>query len=286
MTKFDRRRKYYLILDCETATLPFAQEYSGKLRDKVALARPLIYDIGWKVVDRNGNEYKRVNYLITEIFSVPQIFDTAYYADKRPLYIEKLKNGEITLASWDCVALELLEDMEAVDSVGAYNAMFDYKRAISFTEKYIRELYGNDFQAWLKMQKRICDNMDKPYKKSNREFDGDHFTFRGVTVPLFDLWGLACEHILNSDEYRKTAEENEWFSASGKYYSTNAQSAYRFISGEHDFDEAHTAIDDCDIETLIFAVIVKMTKNKWAKGIMPFPFKIVGTVPITEDMGE
>ena len=286
MTKFDRRRKYYLILDCETATLPFVKEYSGKLRDKVALARPLIYDLGWKVVDRNGNEYKRTNYLITEVFSVPQIFDTAYYADKRPLYISKLQNKEIELVSWDIAIAELLEDMQAVDSVGAYNAMFDYKRAIAFTEKYIRELYGNDFHAWLKMQKRICDNMDKPYKKRNTDFDGEHFTLRGVTVPLFDLWGLACKHILDCDEYRKTAEENEWKSASGKYYSTNAQNAYRFISGDYNFDEAHTAIDDCDIEAAIFAVIVKMTKNKWERGIEHFPFKIEGEVPSTEDMGE
>lgn len=280
MTKLDRRRKYYLILDCETATLPFVEKYTGKLRDRVAISRPLIYDLGWNIVDRNGNIYKRTNYLISEIFNVPEVFNTAFFKSKRPLYLEKLNKGEIDLAYWNEAISELMEDIEAVEAVGAYNAMFDYKKAIPFTEAYISHLYHEDFNNWLKMQERICSTMDKPYKpKKKKDFNGSTFTLRDTTVDLFDLWGLACKHILNSDEYRKTADENKWYSASGKYYSTNAENAYRFISGEHDFNEAHTAIDDCDIETLIFALIVKLTKNKWEKGIENFPFKIVGEVP-------
>lgn len=283
MTKLDRRRKYYLILDCETATLPFVESYEGKLRDKIALSRPLIYDIGWNIVDRNGNIYKRVNYLINEVFNVPEVFNTAFFKNKRPLYLAKLRNGEIDLANWNTVAEMLIKDMEAVEAVGAYNAMFDYKKAISFTDAYISHLYDEDFNAWIDMQKRICGKMDKPYKpKNKREFDGEHFNFRGNSIPLFDLWGLACKHILNSNEYRAMADENKWYSKSGRYYATNAESAYRFISGENDFEEAHTAIDDCDIETMIFAVIVKRTKNKWERGIEYFPFKIVGKAPIEE----
>jgi hypothetical protein len=28
--KLDRRRKYYFVLDCETATLPYAHEFTGE----------------------------------------------------------------------------------------------------------------------------------------------------------------------------------------------------------------------------------------------------------------
>ena len=95
MEKFDRRRKYYVILDCETATLPYASDLPESLKKQVAIAKPLIYDLGWTIVDKKGNVYARENYLISEIFSVPSIFNTAYYAEKRPLYIDKLNKGEL-----------------------------------------------------------------------------------------------------------------------------------------------------------------------------------------------
>lgn len=277
--------KYYLILDCETATLPFVADYNEKLRSKIALARPLIYDIGWNIVDHNGKIYDRKNFLISEIFLEPAIFNTAYYREKRPLYLEKLDKGEIDLVSWNEAAEALKADMAKVDCVGAFNAFFDYKKAIAFTELYISKMQSADFSKWLNIQRIICSKMDKPYKGYKRKIDYQHFTFRDLSVPVFDLWGLACEHILNTDEYRKTARENGWIG--DKYYRTNAEVTYRFITGNITFDEAHTAIDDCDIETIIFAEIVKQTANNWAKGISYFPFKIVGVVtPTTENPAE
>ena len=71
--KLDRRRKYYCVLDCETATLPYASELSAEAKKSVAIAKPLIYDLGWTICDAKGNVYRRRNYLITEIFSVPAI---------------------------------------------------------------------------------------------------------------------------------------------------------------------------------------------------------------------
>ena len=45
--ELDRRRKYYLILDCETATLPYAAKITNpKAKQRVSIAKPLIYDIG------------------------------------------------------------------------------------------------------------------------------------------------------------------------------------------------------------------------------------------------
>ena len=92
ITKLDKRRKYYLILDCETATLPYAIKYGAEQRKNIAIAKPLIYDLGWQIVDIRGKVYKRVSYLSAEIFSVSSVFNTVYYASKRPIYLELLKN--------------------------------------------------------------------------------------------------------------------------------------------------------------------------------------------------
>lgn len=279
MPKYDRRRKYYMVLDCETATLPCASDYDESMRKNIAITKPLIYDFGWKIVDRNGMVYNRMSFLVSEIFSVPSVFDTAYYKDKRPIYLEKLRNGEITLANWETVMTAFIADLDVVEAVGAYNSMFDFKKAIPFTELYISQLYSPTFHEWLEWQKKSCEwlaNGGKPIGKT--AFEENIFRFRGKVYPLFDLWGLACEHILNCDAYKQMCIDNNWQTESGKYFKTSAETAYRFLSGNLTFDERHTAIEDCDIESELFAEIVRRTKNKWNMGITFFPFRILGQV--------
>ena len=277
--KLDKRRKYYIVLDCETATLPYAANFDGEARKRIAIAKPLIYDLGWTIVDRQGRVYARRNFLITEIFSVPAIFNTAYYASKRPLYLERLRKGEIILTDWNTAAAALLEDMREVEAVGAYNSMFDFKKAIPFTEVYIKMLYSPDFYEWERMQNEICENIANGSKRdSNRAFDPEIFRFRGESFPLFDLWGLSCEHLLNNDEYKGMCKDNGWYSASGKYYKTSAEAAYRFVSKELDFDEAHTALDDAEIESVLLRHIMKKKASNLSIGIIYFPFRILGKV--------
>lgn len=279
-TKFDRRRKYYMILDCETATLPFANKYSGRAKQKISIAKPLIYDIGWQVVDRQGRVYAKRKFLITEIFSVPQVFNTAYYSEKRPIYLEMLRKGEIDLVNWKTATEYLEYDLQFVESVGAYNSMFDYKKAIPFTELYINKLYSPDYYEWEQEQQEICDLMvqDMYRKDESKTFDGECFRFHRTAYPMFDLWGLACEYILNCDEYREMCQAYGWITASGKYYKTSAETAYRFVKGDIEFVEAHTALADAEIETELFAEIVKRSKNKYTMGIQYFPFRMVGKV--------
>ena len=279
MNKYDKRRKYYIVLDCETATLPEAINYDGEERKNIAIAKPLIYDLGWKVIDAQGRTYARKNYLISEIFSVPAIFDTAYYASKRCIYLEKLEKGEIILTDWKTASAELVEDMDACVAVGAYNSMFDFKKAIPFTDLYISKLYSPDFHDWLNYQNKKLPWLAMGHKSENPNgFDETIFRFRGKEYPLFDLWGLSCRHILNCDEYKNMCLDNDWQTASGKYFKTSAETAFRFFSETLDFEEAHTAIDDAEIESLLFAEICKRTKKKFEMGIIYFPFRELGTV--------
>ena len=279
MNKYDKRRKYYIVLDCETATLPEAINYDGEERKNIAIAKPLIYDLGWKVIDAQGRTYARKNYLISEIFSVPAIFDTAYYASKRCVYLEKLEKGEIILTDWKTASAELVEDMDACVAVGAYNSMFDYKKAIPFTDLYISKLYSPDFHDWLNYQNKKLPWLAVGHRNENPNgFDETIFRFRGKEYPLFDLWGLSCRHILNCDEYKNMCLDNDWQTASGKYFKTSAETAFRFFSETLDFEEAHTAIDDAEIESILFAEICKRTKKKFEMGIIYFPFRELGTV--------
>ena len=275
-----RKEKRYLVLDCETATLPFASELAdgdAEKKKKIAIARPLIYDIGWTITNRKGKIIDKKQFLIAETFSVPSVFNTAYYAEKRPLYLDMLKHKETEIKPWNEVSEILLSDLRDVDSVGAYNSMFDFKKAIPFTDLYIKKLYSPDYFQWETIQRKLCYKIanERYQKDEEKEFDSENFRFRDEEFPLFDLWGLAARHLLNNATYKKNCLKHEMLTASGTFFKTSAEASYRYLQDKYDFDEAHTALDDAIIETYILSQIAK--KSAITLGIIFFPFRELGT---------
>lgn len=275
-----RHELRYMVFDCETATLPFVNEIAegnSEKKKRIAIARPLIYDLGWTITNRKGEILERKQYLIAETFSVPAVFNTAYYSEKRPLYLAMLANNETCVKPWNEVMEIFVADLEKVDAVGAYNSMFDFKKAIPFTELYIQKLYSANYYEWEQVQRNICRKIaNEPYQKNNeKEFDCDNFSFRDNNYPLFDLWGLATTHLLNTVTYKKKCLDNDMLTASGTYFKTSAEASFRYLTDKYDFDEAHTALDDAIIETYILAQIAK--RSAITIGITFFPFRELGT---------
>lgn len=272
------RHRLYLVLDCETATLPMADEIAKNSQQKkdIAISKPLIYDIGWTIVDSDLNLYEKKSFLVTEVFSVPQVFNTAYYKEKRPIYIDRLRKGETCLKSWNEIAEILFESLQKVTAVCAFNAMFDFKKAIPFTEQYIYHVYNNDFQNWEAHQRQSCLKIVGGEKNKNEgKFDSENFQFKGIDFPIIDIWGVACDSLINNVTYKKSCLENKMITESGKFFKTSAESTYRYLLREYQFEEAHTAIDDAIIESFILHKALK--KGKVLQGIIYFPFKLLGT---------
>ena len=282
----DKRRKYYLIVDTETATLPV--NVSDK--SKVSLSYPLVYDIGWVITDIKGNIYRTRNFLINEIFSNYQVFSTAYYHEKRQIYIDKLARNEIIRVDWETAMQVFEKDLSEIEGIGAYNAFFDLKKAIPFTEKYIKKFYSGEWEVWYNNKISEIERNDgktPKSKKSSPNYNAEIFEFRKMQYLIFDIWYIAILHLLNSYNYKVKAIENQWFTASGKYFSTNAETTYRFITDKHDFVESHTALNDARIETEIFTKAVNYNKHNIDWGIQAFPYKILGTVEnFTKESGE
>lgn len=269
----------YLTLDTETCTLAFVNEMNltPEQKKKVAIARPLVYDIGWTIANRTKGIIEKRQFLVAETFCVPSVFNTAYYAEKRPRYLEMLEKGETKIMPWNDIVAILLDDLKNVKYICAYNAMFDFKRAISFTELYISKLYSPSYYEWENIQRKICSSIAADVKAESRnEFDPEHFNFRGVNYPMIDVWGMACQYLLNTDAYKHYCLENGYISNSGSYFSTNAENAMRYLSKNNDFIESHTALDDAEIETEILFKALK--KGKIIQGIVYFPFRLLGDV--------
>ena len=273
------KKLYFMVVDTETATLSFANEIAGddpERKKRIAIAKPLVYDIGWTITDRKGNIYDRKQYLVAETFSVPAVFNTAYYAEKRPIYLEMLSKGETQVLPWDNVMDIFMADLEKVDAVGAFNSMFDFKKAIPFTELYIRKLYSPNYYKWEQAQRNIAKVIAEGKAKNDRnpDFEADVFRFRGNEYVLFDLWGLATTHLLNNAAYKNECINHGLFTASGTFFKTSAESSYQYLCDKYDFVESHTALDDAIIETYILSKVAQ--RHAVTPGIKFFPFRDLG----------
>lgn len=272
------KKKYYLTLDTETATLPFANLICGNAQEKqkVAIAKPLVYDIGWVITDRKGAIVKSENFLVQETFFVPQVFNTAYYKEKRPVYMGLYQSGAIKAMYWNDIVEILLNDLRAVDITTAYNATFDFKKAIPFTERYIKHLYSEDYNEWEKKQYNICKKIIAGNKSGkNPEFLEPYFELRGERFPIADLWGIACDRLINIDKYRNYCLQNSLLTASAQYFKTSAETSFQYLMKQHDFIEDHTALSDAKVEAQLLTKALK--KGKVEPELKTFPFKNLGT---------
>ena len=219
--KIDRRKNYIVVLDTETAN---------------DLDNPLVYDIGWAIVDKYGNVYRTRSFVNREIFFLEKdLMDSSYYAEKLPLYYKRIARGETVVANWLTIKKILWEDMAEFETniVSAHNARFDYKATATT-------------QRWLT-------------KSAYR-----YFFPKGTEV--WDTLKMARDVIGKMPTYRKWCEVNDYICRNGQLKFT-AEVLYRFISGQEEFDEEHTGLADVLIEKDILAYCYRqhkpMRKKLW-----------------------
>lgn len=125
MTKIDKRVKYILTVDVETAG---------------SIGSPLVYDIGYVITDKRGKIYEERSFIIKEIFENKALMSSAYYSEKVPMYIEDIKNGSRTVIPFMEMRKDFLELAEKynVKVLSAYNLAFDNK-ALKNTMLYITQ---------------------------------------------------------------------------------------------------------------------------------------------------
>jgi len=203
------------------------------------LENPLVYDLGFAITDKKGDILESRSFLIKEIFNNSQLMSTAYYAEKIPIYKKGLKEGKFSLVSWPVAigTMNRIAEKFNVKVVAAYNLAFD-KNAMTNTHKHLK--YTGKVLS--KKMEQLC------------------------------LWGLACETIFCQKSYSKVAISNGWVSKAGNM-RTNAEVAYRYITGNYDFKEEHTGLSDVQIEAQIMADCFRQHK-KISKGIIDRPWKI------------
>lgn len=223
MPTIDKRKAYYLTIDTETAN---------------GLDDPIVYDIGGCIHDKQGNVYETFSFIIYEVYrGMRDLMNTAYYADKIPMYEKQIQEGERIIVRYKTAKdhVKHLCEKYNVKAIIAHNARFDYK-ATATTQRY---LTCSKYRYFL------------PYG-----------------IPIWDSLKMAQDTICKQKTYIRWCEKNGYCMKNGKPRAT-AEILYRYISCDDDFIESHTGLEDVMIEKEITAHCLKqhkkMRKNLWER---------------------
>lgn len=221
----NKRINYLIGLDTETC--------NGILvEDKLDLSQSLVYDLGWNVTDKQGRIYETRSYVIWETFcGMRDIMKSAYYANKIPQYWEDIKSGKRTLATLWTVRKALLEDMKNynVKNVFAHNAGFDV-RALNNTIRYLTK--------------------------------SEYRYFFPKRIVVWDTLKMARQTIGKQKSYRIFCEQNNYLTKHRKpQVRLTAEILYRYLTGDKNFEECHTGLEDVLIETKIMSHCFRQHKK-------------------------
>lgn len=77
---------------------------------------------------------------------------------------------------------------------------------------------------------------------------------------FIDIYLMALQTITHLKKYAKFYRENGLRSASGKSCATSAESVYAYLTGNAEYEEEHTALEDSKIEMQIFLACLRTHK--------------------------
>ena len=191
---------------------------------------PIVYDIGFSVIDMLGNTYETHSYVVADIFLEEQeLMREAYFADKIPMYQADINNGSRTLKRFWNIMKIVRETIKKhnIKIVVAHNMRFDYK-SLNLT---LRWLTSSKYRFFL------------PYG-----------------VEIWDTLKMAREVFGNDKDYCEFCSGNNFTTKRGGNRYT-AEILYRYLTNDLEFVESHTGLEDTLIEKEIFAECLKRNPN-------------------------
>lgn len=194
-----------------------------------SLDDPVVYDVGFQVFDLQSNVYESCSMINTEVFNDPELMSTAYYADKIPKYMDRVLLGEAVMIPWKSIKTVVKNSIERNNCkiVCAHNARFDSK-SLNLTQRYITT------SKWRYFLPYGCE--------------------------WWDTLKMAKEILKQDNNYRQFCLDNGYVTAKNISRYT-AEIIYRYITGNNEFEESHTGLEDVKIEKEIFLYCINRNPN-------------------------
>lgn len=186
---------------------------------------PIVYDIGFMVMDYDGNIYDEFSFVVADIFLDDELMASAFFKDKIPQYWEEIKEGKRELKRFSTIRKIFADTVKkyGVKKIIAHNCAFDY-RALQTTQRFLT----SSKYRW----------------------------FFPFGVEMWDTLKMSREIFSKNDEYGEFCYNNDYLTKRGQRRYT-AEILYRFLNNENDFLESHTGLEDVKIEKEIFLYCVK-----------------------------
>ena len=185
------------------------------------LEKPFCYNIGYLIYDTETDQVvlKR-EFVIEQVWHNPMLFTTAYYADKRELYISRMKARKVIMDKFGYVCQQMIRDFKAYEIAYAY-------------------AYNSPFDT--KVFEYNCE-----WFKCNNPFDN---------IEILDIRGCVHNKIAFTEPFQDFCEKQARFTESGNY-STTAETLFQYINSNYEFEEEHTALADSEIELEILTYCI------------------------------
>lgn len=189
-----------------------------------SLDDPLCYDVGFAVVDILGNIYENYSFVVADIFLDEELMKSAYFADKIPQYWADIKSGKRELKTFHNIKKAFADCVKRynVKIVLAHNARFD-NRSLNLTQRYLTSSKYRYF-----------------------------FPFG---VEIWDTLKMSREVLKNDNKYEDFCWAHDYLTKRLCRRYT-AEIIYRFLTGDTNFEESHTGLEDVLIEKEIFVFCV------------------------------
>ena len=221
--------------------------------ETTGLDKCFCYDVGYVIFDNDTHSIvENKHFVIEQVWHNLPLFESAYYKEKRALYVSLMRGHKATMTKWGYVMQEMARDIKNYDITDAY-------------------AYNSDFDD--KVFTYNCD-----WFKTINPFDN---------VGIHDIWGYASEFITSTSDYKEFCELHQLFTET-ENYKGSAEAVYRYITNTPDFSEKHMGLYDSQIEAeILFSCLDKGAKlatdykvNKILKRpqIKPFIIKVNGNV--------
>ena len=216
----------YLVFDSEVANCP-------KIDGQLDTSSGQVYDLGGWVVDENANCYDEFSLVNEDVFfGLKEAMREAYYADKIPQYMRDIWAHERKCVNtWEMwhTFMDTCRKHD-VKAVVAHNIWFDI-RTLNATMRY--------------------------QTKSKKRF------FLPYGIPIMDTMRMAEKTICKRPEYIEFCKANGYMTEQATPKPRkSAEVLWRYLSGDNNFQESHTGLEDVKIEARIFAECMRELKGR------------------------
>ena len=206
------------MIDTNTKFLVIDTETTNSIDD------PFCYDVGFAVVNAAGEVFETHSYVVADIFLDDELMASAYFAEKIPQYWEEIKNGKRILRRFKTIKAILRDVVQqyGIKYIVAHNASFDY-RSLNYTQRLLTSSKYRYFLPW--------------------------------GVEIWDTLKMARQVLGNDETYKQFCIDNGFVYGNEEKPKCRytAEIIHRFLTGDLDFIEEHTGLEDVLIEKEILA---------------------------------